>query len=315
MQDSLIERYVYDVVRHLPQVQREDIKKELISLIDDMMPENNNDVEAVLYKLGKPSLLADKYKDKKRYLIGPELYDSYIDVLKLVTPIVIMSLLIAQIISFIISPKGVIDIISEVFSSIIIGFFNCFGFLTIGFAIAERASLNNKIKPDEKWNVKDLPQIPDKNLVIKKSDPITSIIFSIIFIVIFNLVPQIFSIYSFNNGLKIVPIMNMSNYSDFRLYLNIAFIIMVINDFVKILINRINLKLSIITFLLGLASTIIFVIVFNSNQFWNYNFLNELIALSGWRCASWATPPRAAWRSPWSSPRWPARRCSPPTRS
>ena len=36
---EMIERYVYDVVRRLPQSQREDISRELRTLIDDMMEE------------------------------------------------------------------------------------------------------------------------------------------------------------------------------------------------------------------------------------------------------------------------------------
>ena len=41
--NNLIERYVYDVARRLPEKDREDVKKELRANIYDMLPENAND--------------------------------------------------------------------------------------------------------------------------------------------------------------------------------------------------------------------------------------------------------------------------------
>ena len=88
--NNLIERYVHDVARRLPEKDREEVKKELRANIYDMLPEGANDdaVKKVLYELGSPISLAEKYRTKPRYLISPAYYDEYVGVLKWVLPLV-----------------------------------------------------------------------------------------------------------------------------------------------------------------------------------------------------------------------------------
>ena len=78
---DLIDRYVYQVVRRLPQSQRADIEAELRGLIDDMLSARGGgkreDVIAVLRELGRPAELAFRYSGSRRSLIGPEYYDTY----------------------------------------------------------------------------------------------------------------------------------------------------------------------------------------------------------------------------------------------
>ena len=59
---NLIERYVYDVTRRLPEKEREDVMKELRANIYDMLPEGASEdaVKKVLYELGSPVSLAEK---------------------------------------------------------------------------------------------------------------------------------------------------------------------------------------------------------------------------------------------------------------
>ena len=80
MENNWIERYVYDVARRLPEKDREEVKKELRANIYDMLPENagNEQVKKVLYELGSPASLAEKYRQKPRYLISPAYYDEYV---------------------------------------------------------------------------------------------------------------------------------------------------------------------------------------------------------------------------------------------
>lgn len=73
---EMVNRYIYAVTQKLPQSQREDIAIELRGLIEDMLEERaeqgngkENDVEEVL-ELGSPRSLADKYRGKKKYIIG-----------------------------------------------------------------------------------------------------------------------------------------------------------------------------------------------------------------------------------------------------
>jgi len=68
---NLIDLYIYEVTRRLPEKNREDIALELRSTIEDMLPEHykEEEVKAVLTKLGNPAILANSYRDQPMYLI------------------------------------------------------------------------------------------------------------------------------------------------------------------------------------------------------------------------------------------------------
>jgi hypothetical protein len=96
---EVIDRYIYAVTQRLPEQQREDIKRELQSLIEDMLEEristgqaSKEDVESVLLELGHPNELAVKYRGNERYLIGPMLIDTYLTTLKIVLASIIIGL-------------------------------------------------------------------------------------------------------------------------------------------------------------------------------------------------------------------------------
>ena len=78
-----MERYIYQVVRHLPKSQREEIGLELRELIEDMW-EQSGDMTEVLQELGDPAVFAKQYRGEEGYLIGPEYYDTYFWLLKVV---------------------------------------------------------------------------------------------------------------------------------------------------------------------------------------------------------------------------------------
>ncbi|ECH9276498.1 hypothetical protein YV30_23930, partial [Salmonella enterica subsp. enterica] len=63
---DLIELYVYEVTRRLPERNREDIALELRSTIEDMLPEDYGEAEVkeALAKLGDPAMLAAQYRDQ-----------------------------------------------------------------------------------------------------------------------------------------------------------------------------------------------------------------------------------------------------------
>ncbi|HLR66794.1 MAG TPA: hypothetical protein VK105_06585, partial [Virgibacillus sp.] len=113
---DLVDRYIYAVTQKLPQAQRRDIADELHGLIEDMRDEraetsktSENDIEEVLLELGNPRELADKYRGTKRYLIGPNIFDTYILILKIVL-IVISSLIgVGFLIQTILNPISILD--------------------------------------------------------------------------------------------------------------------------------------------------------------------------------------------------------------
>jgi hypothetical protein len=275
---ELIERYIYAVTRHLPEKQREDIEKELRGLIEDMLNErtggqqpSTKDIEAVLTELGDPSLLADKYMDKKRYLIGPEYYSKYTMLLKLVLPIVAFAMLISTAITLAVNPPQYVDMIfGQIIGAIVDGAVWGFVWITVIFAVLEHFKADigrHGINKKDGWHPTDLPEIPVKNITIKKSDPIVSIVFMVLICIFINFCPQLLVIYL--HGQPAIPILNLSVFRGYLFLIDIGFAMAFIREVLKLIYGRYTVALTITITALNTISFITSIIVFSNFQIWN----------------------------------------------
>ncbi|MEJ2077326.1 MAG: hypothetical protein P8020_02315 [Acidobacteriota bacterium] len=91
--EELVRRYVFAVSRRLPANLREDVAKELDSLLRETIEEQSRgDIGAIdpqttagiLKSMGSPDVVAARYSPKPNYLIGPELYPAFMRTLRLV---------------------------------------------------------------------------------------------------------------------------------------------------------------------------------------------------------------------------------------
>ncbi|AVR32560.1 membrane protein, putative [Bacillus cereus] len=96
---NLIDLYIQEVAKRLPEKNSEDITLELRSTIEDMLPEDysEEDVKSVLKKLGSPVSLANGYLDRPMHLIGPRYFDVYTTLLKMIIPIAAVIALISMV--------------------------------------------------------------------------------------------------------------------------------------------------------------------------------------------------------------------------
>lgn len=98
---TLTDRYISEVIRHLPAGQRDDISSEIAGTIEDMVAaelrvsgEHNahtdhDDAErTVLSRLGDPAELARRYSGARHYLVGPDVYPVWARVLRWLMPVV-----------------------------------------------------------------------------------------------------------------------------------------------------------------------------------------------------------------------------------
>lgn len=180
---NLIEIYIQEVIRRLPEKSRVDIGLELRSTIEDMLPDDytEEDVKAAIQKLGNPIMLASRYRDQPMYLIGPRYYDVYVSLLKMFLPISVVISLITIITEHFIGYNEdvavinvVLILISEGIWRIIVVSFQVFSWLTIIFAILERTDKVKDIKPlstsFNKWtpdDLKNIHYIPKKKNITK----------------------------------------------------------------------------------------------------------------------------------------------------
>lgn len=186
--NELIERYIYDVTRRLPENTRAEVRKELRANISDMLPENPTqaDVEAVLIKLGEPRIMASGYRGKPRFLIAPEWMDEYLQVLKTVLIVFGAIALVSGLFDHLFNPEAthVIGIIFEVWWSVMYDVADsllwAFAVVTLIFVGIQYSEKSGKIKTA--WNPGKLPKLPKENVVkINRSGTIVGLIMGLIF--------------------------------------------------------------------------------------------------------------------------------------
>lgn len=296
---ELIDRYVYDVARRLPQAQREDIEKELRGLIDDMllawtgeMTPTIDDVTAVLKELGQPQRLAAKYRGTKRYLIGPDYYDIYWLVLKIVLGVSGFGLVIALIVSSVTTPpQNAISAVAASFGGILGGLVQAFAYVTIAFALVERFGKQSPLKEMD-WNPKDLPPVPPANqkdtTTIKRSEPIVGLIFGVIGLVIFNTMPWVFGFASgwsgwasSNNEMVFIPVFNLDVLTSMLILINVLICAGMLKDVLRLIAGRYTLKVALAIAAINIATLVLNIVIFLPPAIWNADFLTSLYAATG----------------------------------
>jgi hypothetical protein len=196
--NNMIECYVNAVVHHLPEKDRKEVEEELRANIYDMLSENPSDEEVkdVLYTLGKPSKLAEKYRHTPRYLISPNTYDEYIRTLKWVLPLIVVTFIVVgsvmEVLSLITGEYEklsttmiLLKIVSSIISLGITGLLHGLFYITFGFVIAERTGYRKQQKETEDWKIEDLLETSHTD---KKEIPLSDILVGVVLTTIFTIV-------------------------------------------------------------------------------------------------------------------------------
>ncbi len=235
--NEYIERYLYEVGRRLPGKQREDIIKELRSLIQDALEAKagkggtptKEDILAVLKEMGSPAEVAARYSDWTQYVVGPELFPIYRIFLTVILCVMLFAVLLAFIVQAVqTGPYGNFwPAIGQLFGGIISGALSAVGAVTIIFFIIERAkkqdrekfksAMNDMKKGLEKgfnkeysWNPEKMQPVPAKQDTMKYGEVIAGIVFSTIAIVLFNVFLDRIGIYytDVNGTWSFIPVIN-----------------------------------------------------------------------------------------------------------
>lgn len=286
---EIIERYIYAVTQRLPEKQRADIKRELQSLIEDMLEErapagrpSREDAESVLLELGHPSALAAKYRGYDRYLIGPMMFEPYLTTLKIVFISIFIALTCVFAIKSIVSPFDILEHFTSYMVSLITAGAQGFGWVTIVFGLTDYFYHKDAVAGCDKnkgWKPSDLPQIPDTNTQIKKSEPIAGIIFTVLFTAICLYSIDLLGIWWIDDGERtVIPFLN----SDvFRNYLPIIWIVAalgILKEIVKIVVRRRTSKMLAFHIVMSIASAALVCVLLADPAVWNSDFIRQLEA-------------------------------------
>lgn len=191
----LVDKYIVAVGQKLPIKGREEIKRELHSGILDTIEERFGDnpteenIQEVLKEFGSPREVAERYLGNSE-LIDKGLKDIYLLILK----IVLFALTVSFSVLFILGlftdgtqgwVKSVFMVPVNVFST----WFTSVGVITIIFMAITRGINCDELK--DEWDIKELEEINLDNWVESKAESIFGIVFSLLFIFIINIMPEL----------------------------------------------------------------------------------------------------------------------------
>ena len=192
---ELIDRYVYEVGRHLPRKNRADIQVELQSTLVDALEArvqgepSQGDVVELLKEFGPPQKVAASYWPQGQYLIGPSLFPLFRMVVGIVVTVFIIVQLVLLGIAMVFNQEiltflSVLDIFSEMIGSA----FTAFSIVVIVFAVLQRFD----VRPDTvdaDWDPRELPQVEEVDTV-SRAGTVAEITFSLVIIAILLFLPD-----------------------------------------------------------------------------------------------------------------------------
>lgn len=288
---KLIDRYIYTVTRHLPAQTQSDVAKELRTNIEAMLSDDPTpgEVEAVLKDLGNPWLLANEYQPNKRYLIGPNYFDNYVSVLKLVIAIVTAVVAILTVVARLIDPPVVtsqVQFFTDTFVSVFSGIFNAIlqaiFWVTLVFVMLERSGQDLETKPD--WRVTDLPEVPVVKISISRVESAVEIALIIFLTLLILSQPQVFGYFSVvtENGADVVtqiPLFELTQLRQYYLLIIASSAITVFIAIWKFMAGQWNLKLILGNIAANIVGVVTAAVILLDPRIFNYQFYEKLAGL------------------------------------
>ncbi len=293
---DLIKIYVHEVTRRLPEKTRDDIALELQSTIEDMLPKDysEDEVKAVLLKLGDPVALAEQYRDRPSYLIGPGFYEPYVMTLKLVLSFAIpISLIVFFVVQFTDwSGEGAVlqfltGLIGEMVVNIINTAFQVFAWVTLVFFILERSGVSpaSMRVTGEKWKPEDLKSITyiPKKKAIPRAEAIASIIWTVIWAMFYFNAHRFIGVYERMNGQEglelIAPVFNQDVLMSYGLVIALLIAVEITLAILKWIDRQWTNRLAVVNTVYNLFSVILTIIILLQPELIHPGFKEYMIEL------------------------------------
>ena len=199
---NLIDKYINQVGENLPEKDREDIKAEIRSILEDTLESRSNTAgrpvdEAmtveVLKEFGTPKKMAASYLPP-RYLIGPRLYPTFMMVLKIALGIAALVVVVTTSVSTAQQAQTIesaVPIITTGLAEGVGSLLSIFGNIVFIFAMIEWG-LSRAREQDEKegtWDPRSLDGKEDSDN-FKPWERIPDIVFTLALLLVFNFYPQ-----------------------------------------------------------------------------------------------------------------------------
>ena len=278
-----IEKYIYAVIKNLPEKDREEVSRELRANIMDMLGDDQSDAHIIstLEKMGDPNEMSLEYLGKDDYLIGPRLYYKYIEVLK----VIFFVGLIIGLISFIVDLFANIDnfntfsniltLISEGLGNVITTIIGFIFWVTVIFAIMERTKSYDEVfgTKDKEFKVNHLKEIPKKSSKkISKVEMVFALFFTVLFLWLFLLRSDLIAVYI--RGQAPIPVFNRNTIESVSWLILFSGALSILLSILKFVIGRWNEVLGVFAAIYALISIGVFILIFTRDNLFNVEFLS-----------------------------------------
>lgn len=305
---NLIDIYIQEVTRRLPEKSQEDIALELRSTIEDMLPDDytEDDVKKVLTKLGSPAKLASGYQDRPMHLIGPRYFDVYVTLLKMIVPIAAVISLISVFPEYFWDYQGDEALLNVILDLLGLGIWRVFEvsvqtffWFTLVFAIIERA---DKAKGDQpvttslkEWAPDDLKSITyvPKKKAISKFEVFGSLLWTAIWATLYFYADKLIGVYeNGNNGLEfVIPALNQDVLDRFWLLVVLLIGIEIAVALYKLILGKWTKALAFSHTAMEIIGVIVFIILLTQPNFLNPDFVtymtNDLFTMNPNQFNTW----------------------------
>jgi hypothetical protein len=261
---ELQERYIAAGLKHIPPIEKNGVEKAMRRIIAERLQERGNASEEtereVLRGLGSPRILAEKQLREPPHLIGPELYGTYMLIVKIVMTVAVIGTLIGNTVDFIVNGETILRYIAQSFAAAIGVAIGAFGWVTLVFAIMERTA-KQKILTEiqEDWSLADLPEKEVPQKPFNKVGVIIGIIFTVLFIILVNQYSQLLGFYYTLDGSiqEMIPMLNQEVFRSYLPYINGMLVLQLLFSASKLVFRKwtypvatANLILNVLSFVL-----------------------------------------------------------------
>ena len=261
---ELLERYIAAGLKHIPPTEKDGVEEAMRRIIAERLEGRGDPSEEtereVLRGLGNPRLLAERQLKDAPHLIGPELYGTYILIVKIVMTVAVIGTLIGNTVDFIVNGGGLLGYLAQSFATALSAAIGAFGWVTLIFAIMEKTA-KQKILTEiqEDWSLADLPEKEVPQKPFSRVGVIIGIIFTVFFLVLINQYSHLLGVYYTLDGSiqEMIPILDQEVFRSYLPYINGMLVLQLLFSASKLVFRKwtypvaaANLVLNILSFLL-----------------------------------------------------------------
>ena len=261
---ELQERYIAAGLKHIPPTEKDGVERAMRRIIAERLQERGDASEEtereVLRGLGSPRILAEKQLSEPPHLIGPELYGTYMLIVKIVMTVAVIGTLIGNTVDFIVNDVELLRYFAISFATAISAAIGAFGWVTLVFAIMERTAKEKILREiQEDWSLADLPEKEVPQKPFSRIGVIIGIIFTVLFLVLVNQYSQLLGFYYTLDGSiqEMIPMLNQEVFRSYLPYINGMLVLQLLFSASKLVFRKwtypvatANLILNVLSFVL-----------------------------------------------------------------